>query len=209
MRRSTLLMCALLVTATFGCEKVKATTGPIGSKIGGAVSATMNAIKAKIDLVRVRFLHKQPAPVAVKPVPTPPPVPPPPPPPPPPGPAAPQSAGTGPRDVPYSSPDTGTIAPGMTEREVYMLWGKPAASRSLGEYTYLYFQNGCEYTCGTLDVVTLQNGHVTDAIVRWPGHGYAGASTSPETATPQAPPGGDVLRVNPDSAAAQPPPNTP
>jgi hypothetical protein len=95
----------------------------------------------------------------------------------------------------------------MTEREVYMLWGKPAASRSLGEFTYLYFQNGCEASCGTLDVVTLQNGHVTDAIVRWPGHGYAGLASSSEATTPHAPAGGDVLQVSPDTAP--PPPTTP
>src|SRR2546427_5279292 len=33
------------------------------------------------------------------------------------------------RDVPYNSLDTGTIAPGMGEREIYSLWGPPIAVR--------------------------------------------------------------------------------
>jgi len=67
----------------------------------------------------------------------------------------------------------------MSEREVYELWGSPAAVRRAGEYTYIFFNNGCEYTCGTMDVVTLKGGNVVDAIVRWDGHRYAGESTSP------------------------------
>jgi len=54
--------------------------------------------------------------------------------------------------MPYVSEDTGTIAPGMSEREVYSLWGAPAEVRRAGEYTYLFFNNGCERTCGTADV---------------------------------------------------------
>ena len=51
-----------------------------------------------------------------------------------------------------------------------------------------------EWTCGTLDVVTLQNGKVVDAIVRWPGHGYEGQSTSP-TSIPWIPLGrGPLIR---------------
>ena len=101
------------------------------------------------------------------------------------------------RDEPYVSEDTGTIAPGMREKDVYSLWGPPVAVRHYGEFTYLFFKNGCEYSCGTLDVVTLQNGKVVDAIVRWPGHGYEGQSTSPTSTTPHARPGGDTLRVKP------------
>jgi len=63
--------------------------------------------------------------------------------------------------------DTGTIAPGMSEKEVYSLWGPPIAVRHQGAWTYLFFRNGCEYTCGTEDVVTLQNGQVVDAVLRW------------------------------------------
>ncbi|MGH7646006.1 MAG: hypothetical protein ACREMR_10535 [Gemmatimonadales bacterium] len=100
-------------------------------------------------------------------------------------------------DEPFVSADTGTIAPGMAERDVYSLWGAPVATRRSGEWTYLYFRNGCEYSCGTFDVVFLQNGQVVDAVLRWPGHGYSGVSSSPPDRLPEAtPPGaGDTLVV--------------
>jgi hypothetical protein len=102
-------------------------------------------------------------------------------------------------DEPFVSIDTGTIAPGMAERDVYSLWGAPVATRRSGEWTYLYFRNGCEYSCGTFDVVFLQNGQVVDAVLRWPGHGYSGVSSSPPDRLPEAtPPGaGDTLVVPP------------
>ncbi|OLD05441.1 MAG: hypothetical protein AUI99_01535 [Gemmatimonadetes bacterium 13_1_40CM_3_69_22] len=103
------------------------------------------------------------------------------------------------RDVPYNSPDTGTIAPGMSEKDVYALWGPPGAVRHQGEWTYLFFRNGCEYTCGTEDVVTLQDGHVVDAVLRWPGHGYSGQSSSPAATKPHWKPHGDTLTVKPQS----------
>src|SRR5439155_18114766 len=92
-------------------------------------------------------------------------------------PAAPQGQALT-RDVPYNSNDTGTVNPGMSEREIYELWAAPAAVRRVGQYTYLFYQNGCEYTCGTMDVVTLKDGRVVDAIVRWDGHRYSGESPS-------------------------------
>ena len=212
MRRSTLWMCALLVTTTFGCEQVKKQAATVGA-----------TVKDKIELVRERFFHKKPpanrsavpapvTPVApappaasadtaltpvqrapVRPVPTEP---------------VPQIAVAGPgvrHDLPFVSQDTGTIFPGMAERDVYSLWGAPVAVRHRGEFTYLFFQNGCEYSCGTLDVVTLHNGQVSDAIVRWPGHGYGGQSTSPTGETPEAPPGGDKLIITTDSSTVQTP----
>lgn len=91
-------------------------------------------------------------------------------------------------DEPYNSPDTGTVAPGMDQDQVIALWGPPAAIRHAGEFTYLHYRNGCEYTCGTDDVVILQNGQVVDAIVRWPGHGYSGQSSSPPGRTPEPTP---------------------
>jgi hypothetical protein len=94
----------------------------------------------------------------------------------------------------------------MTEREVYELWAAPAAVRRVGEYTYLFFRNGCEYTCGTMDVVTLKDGRVVDAIVRWEGHRYSGESSSPEGRVPVANPGGDNLQMPPPPA---PPPASP
>lgn len=88
------------------------------------------------------------------------------------------------QDRPYSSPDTGTVAPGMSESQVYSLWGAPTEVRHAGTRTYLFFPNGCERSCGTADIVTLDNGQVVDAIVRWPGHGYSGQSSSPRSGPP-------------------------
>jgi len=85
----------------------------------------------------------------------------------------------------------------MTENDVYSLWGPPAAVRHSGEYAYLYFRNGCEYTCGMLDLVTLQNGQVVDAVLRWDGHRYSGQSSSPKATKPHYTPGGDTLTVRP------------
>ena len=104
--------------------------------------------------------------------------------PPPAPPAAPAPPQVAVRDEPYASEDTGTIAPGMSQNEVIAMWGVPVSARTIGDMTYLYFRNGCEASCGTMDVVFLQNGAVVDAIVRWPGHNYAGESSSPP------PPGG-------------------
>jgi hypothetical protein len=97
----------------------------------------------------------------------------------------------------------------MGEREVYEIWGAPAAVRRVGEYTYLFFRNGCEYSCGTMDVVTLQNGRVVDAIVRWDGHRYAGESSSPQGRVPTANPGGDTLTMPPPPAPPPAPPASP
>jgi hypothetical protein len=111
------------------------------------------------------------------------------------------------RDVPYDSPDTGTIAPGMAEKEIYSLWGAPIAVRRQGDMTFLYFRNGCEYSCGTEDVVFLKTGQVVDAVLRWPGHGYSGQSSSPASTPPHRPhitpqhPGGDSLTVKPSATS--------
>ncbi|HET9709759.1 MAG TPA: hypothetical protein VFP39_15775 [Gemmatimonadales bacterium] len=87
-------------------------------------------------------------------------------------------------DEPYNSADTGTIAPGMSAKDVEALWGPPAARRSAGAYTYLLYPNGCEHTCGTEDLVILQNDQVVDAVLRWHGHGYSGQSSSPRALPP-------------------------
>jgi len=101
------------------------------------------------------------------------------------------------RDEPLVSNDTGTIDPGMTERDVYSLWGPPVGVRRAGQWTYLYFRNGCEYSCGTYDVVFLHNGMVVDAVLRWPGHGYGGQSSSPPGVVPLPTRPGDTLVVSP------------
>ncbi|NIM50312.1 MAG: hypothetical protein GTN62_09130 [Gemmatimonadales bacterium] len=82
-------------------------------------------------------------------------------------------------DEPWTPVDTGTVRPGMTRMDVVAVWGAPVAERSFGSRAYLYFRNGCEVTCGTFDVVFLEGGQVVDAIVRGPGHTYAGVSSSP------------------------------
>ena len=194
MRRSTLWMCALLVTTTFGCDKVKDQAATFGT-----------TVKGKIATLRERFFHKK-APVAAAPAaPAPPPTPAPAPPPPEPPPV--QEVANPPRvrDVPYVSQDTGTIFPGMAERDVYSLWGAPVAVRRTGEFTYLYFPNGCEHSCGHLDLVTLQNGQVTDAVVRWPGHGYGGQSSSPSGGRHDGQLGGTPLQMTePDTVPMLP-----
>ncbi len=168
MRHRTLLAtCALLAVATSGCDKIK---GLLGKKSEEAPPPALvqNTDTARRDTAAV-------------------PAPPPPPP---------EEVSRPLADVPYVSADTGTIAPGMTERDVYALWGAPAAVRRAADHTYLYFPNGCEKTCGTMDLVILQNGQVIDAIVRWPGHGYSGESSSPPGRVP-FPTRGDPLAVPP------------
>jgi len=94
-------------------------------------------------------------------------------------------------DEPWTPTHTGTVNPGMTREDVVGVWGPPVAERTLGAWTYLYFRNGCEASCGTFDVVFLENGAVVNAIVRGPGHTYGGASTSPPgQAGRPTPPGG-------------------
>jgi hypothetical protein len=82
-------------------------------------------------------------------------------------------------DEPWTPTDTGTVTPGMTREQVEGVWGVPVTERTLGTWTYLYYRNGCEASCGTFDVVFLENGQVVNAIVRGRGHTYAGTSTSP------------------------------
>jgi hypothetical protein len=185
MRRSTLAICALLTVATFGCDTAREKLKLAWDKVRGRSTAAAPAAQPQVaDTAAARRAAAQQAQRSQ-----------PPPPPPPPARAPGTAAVT--RDVPYFSEDTGTVAPGMSEREVYALWGAPAAVRRVGEYTYLFFQNGCEYTCGTLDVVTLKDGAVVDAIVRWDGHRYAGESTSPPGNMPGPTRDGDTLRVPP------------
>lgn len=77
-----------------------------------------------------------------------------------------------------------TVDPGMTKAQVVERLGAPAAERARGEYTYLFYPNGCERTCGMTDLVTLQSDTVIDAIFRAPHRHYAGTSSSP---TPHQP----------------------
>jgi hypothetical protein len=210
MRRSTLALCALLAVSTLGCEQINKIKAQVQAALDRRRGRTPATATRTATLTRDTTKHPapaagaapvtgtptagaktpQPAAGALAPPPRLPPV----------GgggqaepfPGVPRGV----RDVPYDSPDTGTVAPGMSERQVYSLWGRPAAVRREGEYTYLFFPNSCERTCGTLDLVMLQNDRVVDAIVRWPGHNYSGESSSPpgKKHGPHRP--GDSLRVH-------------
>src|SRR5581483_7102238 len=52
---------------------------------------------------------------------------------------------------------TGTIDPGMSKAQVIARLGKPVSERSDGVYTFMYYKNGCEKTCGMQDLVVLEN----------------------------------------------------
>ncbi|HET8713548.1 MAG TPA: hypothetical protein VFM23_07685 [Gemmatimonadales bacterium] len=182
-----------MTVATLGCEQVDAAKAKVKlawDKLRGRSTATAPPAPARPapDTAGQRIAAEQ---AGQRPTP----------------PSAPQGQQTLTRDVPYVSDDTGTINPGMSEREVYELWAAPAAVRRVGSYTYLFFRNGCEYTCGTMDVVTLENGRVVDAIVRWDGHRYSGESSSPPGKVPFANPGGEQLQVAPPPPP--PPSSTP
>jgi len=95
-------------------------------------------------------------------------------------------------DQPWTPTHTGTVDPGMTRDQVIAIWGEPLVERGSDDWLYLYFRNGCEISCGTDDVVLLQDGQVVDAIVRGQGHTYSGVSSSPpgRTAELTVPSGG-------------------
>jgi hypothetical protein len=84
-----------------------------------------------------------------------------------------------------------TIHPGMTDAEVRTAWGEPVTSRKAGDYSYLFYENGCLRTCGTYDLVILQGGQVVDAIVRGKDHHYDGVSSSPADRKPHYTPPSD------------------
>jgi len=88
---------------------------------------------------------------------------------------------------PAMAQDVVQIDPGMTRAQVVERLGKPATERASGGFTYLFYINGCERTCGMNDLVTLKGDVVIDAIFRAPQRTYSGRSTSPEqTRTPKA-----------------------
>jgi hypothetical protein len=191
MRRSTLWMCALLAIATSGCEQIKSQYTKIRDTIAAKIAERRGLKPAAPAPAQPAPATPQPAPPATAPAK-------------PPAhrtPAIPVPQGpVATRDVPYDSKYTGTVDPGMSEKDVYAVWGPPAGVRRQGEFTYLFFPNGCEYTCGTADVVILQNNKIVDAVVRWPGHHYSGQSSSPAATQPHARPGGDTLHVKPPSS---------
>ena len=194
MRRSTLWVCALVAIATLGCDKIKPIVDSIKAKLPGAKKAPATAIHPAADTTKAQAGTKgqpgtptkgQPGAPGVQ------------------HPQPPRVTSSEPVvDKPYASQDTGTIDPGMAERDVYSQWGPPMGVRKRDEFTYIFYPNGCERTCGTADVVTLQNNRVIDAIVRWPGHHYSGQSTSPAAMRPGGRPhqGGDTTKAKHDSS---------
>lgn len=82
--------------------------------------------------------------------------------------------------------DVKSIKPGMTEAEVRATWGDPLTARKAGNMTYLYYLNDCMRSCGTHDVVFLENGQVVDAVVRDSHRGYDGVASSPRDRKPEA-----------------------
>lgn len=108
-----------------------------------------------------------------------------------------------------------SIDPGMTKAQVIERLGAPAAERSSGAYTYLFFQNGRERTVGMSDLVILQNGAVVDAIFRSDARAYTGRSSSPDGVMPaNSAAGGERLAIpvmsssQPAPASPPPPPDT-
>ncbi len=163
MRRSTWTACVLLAAVTAACKKDEPAAEP-------AAQASAEQPMAAESLAPPVSAPAVTTPAQTMPAPS--------------GRPAQQAAPV--RDVPYASTDTGTIAPGMSQNDVTRLWGAPVAVSRTGTMTYLYFPNGCELSCGTLDVVFLESDQVVDAILRWPGHGYSGQSSSPPGTTPVA-----------------------
>lgn len=78
------------------------------------------------------------------------------------------------------------IDAGFSRRQVEARFGPPAAVRAVGEYTYLFYNNGCEITCGQHDIVTLRGDKVTDAVLRGKGRTFTGQSSSPKGKAHQA-----------------------
>ena len=77
------------------------------------------------------------------------------------------------------------IDPGFTRAQVEARLGKAAAERAVGDFTYLFYNNGCEIACGQHDIVVLSGGKVSDAIFRGTTRTYTGKSSSPSGMIPR------------------------
>ena len=80
------------------------------------------------------------------------------------------------------------IEAGFSRKQVEARLGPPAAVRTVGEYTYLFYNNGCEIKCGQHDIVTMRGDKVTDAVLRGKGRTFGGKSSSPKGTPHQATP---------------------
>ena len=67
--------------------------------------------------------------------------------------------------------------------QVIELLGRPAAERSSNGFTYLFYINGCERTCGMNDLVTLRGDPGMDWLDTSIRHA-AGQALSPRPVTP-------------------------
>ena len=81
--------------------------------------------------------------------------------------------------LPAAAQKPPTIDPGMTREEVVAKLGPPLSSRSYRNFSYLFYRNRCEKTCGMNDLVVLDSGKVIDAVFRSPARHYSGTSSSP------------------------------
>jgi hypothetical protein len=91
--------------------------------------------------------------------------------------------------------DTQTIGPGMGLDEVQAVFGQPQNTSSYGNFTFYFYENGCQVECGTADIVFFQDGQVVDAVLRAPWRGYRGESSSPRGVIPRPTPGGERLTI--------------
>lgn len=80
--------------------------------------------------------------------------------------------------VPVRAQQGGIVRPGMTVEQVRGVFGAPATTRRAGEWTYLFFRNGCPIRCGSDDVVFLRDGRVVAAVLHAPGRRFAGPAAS-------------------------------
>ena len=78
-----------------------------------------------------------------------------------------------------------SIDPGFTRAQVEARLGKPATERVAGDFTYLFYNNGCEIACGQHDIVVLSGGKVSDVIFRGTTRTYSGKSSSPSGRVPR------------------------
>lgn len=170
MRRNNLVMWALLASTTLGCAKIKEALDKRRNRNPAPATQTATQDTTKKPATPAAPAGVQPPPVTPVPSPT--------------STRRAQTMTPVLHDEPYNSADTGTIAPGMHQQDVVTLWGPPSAVRHAGSFTYLHYPNGCERTCGTDDIVILQDDQVVDAVLRWSGHGYSGQSSSPPGRTP-------------------------
>ena len=81
--------------------------------------------------------------------------------------------------APAAAQATKSIDPGMNQAQVVERLGEPTASRTSGNFTYLFYKNGCGKVCGMDDIVLLENDAVVDAVFRAPERAYTGTSSSP------------------------------